>query len=51
MITDIKRPFINVCIHGRFPSLIIPFIHDHNKRFNIQPRESQITLVDHLRNT
>jgi len=34
MLTDIKRPFNNVCIHGRYPQLIIPKLLDHNLRYN-----------------
>lgn len=34
MITDIKRPFTNICIHGKTPRLILPFIRQHNQRFD-----------------
>lgn len=50
MVTDIKRPFTNVCIHGRSPHLIIPFIHKHNSRFGVAEADTAVTLVDYLRN-
>lgn len=27
ILKDINQPFCNVCIHGRFPELIIPALH------------------------
>lgn len=50
MITDIKRPFTKVCIHGRSPHLILPFLHKHNSKFGVNEKDTAITLVDHLRN-
>lgn len=50
MIVDIKRPFLNVCIHGKYPQMILPIIEDHNNKFNIAKKDVSITLVDHMRN-
>lgn len=36
MIVDIKRPFTNICIHGRDPQLILPVIYEHNKKYNLK---------------
>jgi hypothetical protein len=48
MISDIKRPFLNICIHGRNPQFILPFINSHNHKFATD--KYNITLVDYLRN-
>jgi hypothetical protein len=50
MIADIKRPFRNICIHGRQPELILPHLLTHNSKFNLPPKDTNITLVDYIRN-
>jgi hypothetical protein len=50
MITDIKRPFTSVCIHGRSPHLLLPFLHQHNRKFGVGESQTRVTVVDHLRN-
>ena len=50
MIIDVKRPFQNVCIHGRYPHFILPFIKEHNSRLLGDDKGTTITLVDHVRN-
>lgn len=49
MVKDITRPFKNICIHGRYPSLALPFLHTHNQRFNLTPKDTSITFIDHMR--
>ena len=48
MITDVKRPFLNICIHGRNPNLLLPFLQHHNARFSCT--SYAVTLVDYVRN-
>ncbi len=48
MITDVKRPFIDVCIHGRHPNNLLPVLAQHNKRYGAD--SFNITLVDYIRN-
>ena len=50
VITDIKRPFSNICIHGRQPHLILPFLKEHNRKFNKGASQYNITVVDFVRN-
>ena len=50
MITDIKRPFTNICIHGRSPEIVLPFLQQHNSKFGVAAEEARITVVDYLRN-
>jgi len=50
MIVDIKRPFRNICIHGRQPELILPNLLSHNAKFNLTANDTNITLVDYMRN-
>lgn len=49
MVKDITRPFRNVCIHGRYPSFALPFIEEHNRKFNLTPKDTNITFIDHMR--
>jgi len=50
MITDIKRPFTNICIHGRSPEIVLPFLQQHNNKFGVPADKARITVVDYLRN-
>ena len=50
MISDITRPFKNICIHGRHVDLFLPILCEHNKKFNLSPTDSNITVVDFVRN-
>jgi len=50
MIVDIKRPFRNICIHGRQPELVLPHLLSHNAKFNIALKDTNVTLVDYIRN-
>ena len=47
MMMDVKRPFKRICIHGREPHLMLPYIAQHNKKFGEE--ECTITLVDYVR--
>lgn len=50
MISDITRPFKNVCIHGRHADLALQLLAEHNRKFKVEEKDCNVTVVDMVRN-